>query len=108
MLFCFYHIVTCYVLIHNNLGLVSALAVPEELEVLANEAPLLCMEYCSGGDLRQLLNQPSSCCGLPEKDVLQILEQISSALSYLHYAQIVHRDLKPENIVIQCNENKEV
>lgn len=64
------------------------------------------MEYCSGGDLRQVLNKPVNCCGLPEKDVLHILRDISSAVSYLHSVKVVHRDLKPENIVIQMTEEK--
>lgn len=40
-------------------------------------------------------------CGLPEKDALQLVGDISGALGYLHSLKIVHRDLKPENIVIQ-------
>ena len=95
-----------FLLFHS--GLVSALDVPEGLEAMGRDSPLLCMEFCRGGDLRQLLNRPLSCCGLPEVDVLHILRDISSALVYIHGARVVHRDLKPENIVIQLGENNKV
>jgi serine/threonine protein kinase len=64
------------------------------------------MEYCNGGDLRQVLNKPANCCGIPEKDVLEILRDISSAVVYLHSVKVVHRDIKPENVVIQQTEEK--
>jgi inhibitor of nuclear factor kappa-B kinase subunit alpha len=59
------------------------------------------MEYCSGGDLRQVLLQPQHCTGLEEKQIRNILLNISSAIIYLHDHRIIHRDLKPENVVIQ-------
>lgn len=65
-------------------------------------------EYCSGGDLRQVLNKPVNCCGLPEKDVLHILCDISSAVVYLHSVKVVHRDLKPENVVLQVSHDNKV
>ena len=87
-------------------GLVNALPIPDDLKVLAREAPVLCMEYCSGGDLRQVLNKPVNCCGLPEKDVLSVAKHVASAVQYLHSKKVVHRDLKPENIVIQIKDGK--
>ena len=87
---------------HPNV--VKSIPVPECLEVkgaLALELPSLGMEYCSGGDLRKLLSQPEFVNGLPEVSVRRILEQISSALLYLHSQRIIHRDLKPENIVLK-------
>lgn len=62
--------------------------------------PILCMEYCSGGDLRQVLNKPESCAGLKEQQIRQILCDISNAMEFLHLSKITHRDLKPENIVM--------
>ena len=87
-------------------GLVSGVPMPTSLLPLSKGLPVLCMEYCSGGDLRQMLNKPSNCCGLPEKDVLDILREVSSAVLYLHSVRLVHRDLKPENIVIQLVDRK--
>lgn len=90
MLFCFFS------------GIVRALHLPDGLLALSkSDFPFLCMEYCSGGDLRQVLREPLNCCGLPERDVLDVLQNIGSAISYLHSLNIVHRDLKPENVVIQ-------
>ncbi|GFY79259.1 inhibitor of nuclear factor kappa-B kinase subunit alpha [Trichonephila inaurata madagascariensis] len=85
----------------NHPNVVTAIAVPPELDVPATEMPLLAMEYCSNGDLRKLLNKPENCCGLKEMHVRLIMKHISSAVNYLHSLRIIHRDLKPENIVIQ-------
>ncbi|XP_075976747.1 inhibitor of nuclear factor kappa B kinase subunit beta [Anticarsia gemmatalis] len=62
--------------------------------------PILCMEYCSGGDLRQVLNKPESCSGLKEQQIRQILSDVGNAMQFLHVNKITHRDLKPENIVM--------
>ena len=87
-------------------GLVSVTSLPISLLPLGKRLPVLCMEYCSGGDLRTMLNKASNCCGLPENDILDIMREISSAVLYLHSVRVVHRDLKPENIVIQLVEGK--
>lgn len=70
-----------------------------------SKLPILCMEYCSGGDLRQLLNKPESCAGLKEQQVRQILSDIRNAMQFLHVNKITHRDLKPENIVMNVPDN---
>ncbi|CAG7709916.1 unnamed protein product [Allacma fusca] len=74
------------------------------------DLPFLVMEYCSGGNLRQLLKRPENLSGLPEKEVLAVLSDICEAIVYLHNQPIgknryiIHRDIKPENIVIQWDE----
>lgn len=89
-------------LTHPNV--VKACEVPPEMDTMVNSVPHLAMEYCSGGDLRKLLNKPENCCGLKESQVLNILSDIGSGIQYLHENRIIHRDLKPENIVLQdCN-----
>ncbi|XP_012579353.1 PREDICTED: inhibitor of nuclear factor kappa-B kinase subunit alpha isoform X3 [Condylura cristata] len=85
----------------NHENVVKACDVPEELNFLINDVPLLAMEYCSGGDLRKLLNKPENCCGLKESQILSLLSDIGSGIRYLHENKIIHRDLKPENIVLQ-------
>ena len=85
----------------NHPNVVRTIKVPPCLESRNPELPSLGMEFCSGGDLRKVLSQPEYCNGVPEKSVRAILDQISSALLYLHSLRIIHRDLKPENIVIK-------
>ncbi|XP_029465433.1 inhibitor of nuclear factor kappa-B kinase subunit alpha isoform X2 [Rhinatrema bivittatum] len=85
----------------NHPSVVKAFSIPEELDCLVNDVPLLAMEYCCAGDLRKLLNKPENCCGLKESQVLYLLNDIGSGIQYLHENRIIHRDLKPENIVLQ-------
>ncbi|MDJ0344153.1 serine/threonine-protein kinase [Streptomyces sp. H10-C2] len=58
----------------------------------------LVMELLDGRNLLQVLDdarrQP-----LPVPDVMDIAEQVASALAYTHAQGIVHRDLKPANII---------
>ncbi|XP_066991202.2 inhibitor of nuclear factor kappa-B kinase subunit alpha [Anabrus simplex] len=91
-------------LAHPNV--VRAIAVPPDLATLRSELPLLCMEFCSKGDLRQILNRTENCCGLRENDVRAIVSDVKSAIQYLHSMKITHRDLKPENIVLQQKDSK--
>jgi eukaryotic-like serine/threonine-protein kinase len=64
------------------------------------EAGLLfiAMEYVEGQTLRALISEGK----LPDaKTVLDVVSQVASALSAVHYAGIIHRDIKPENIMIR-------
>ncbi|XP_068024579.1 inhibitor of nuclear factor kappa-B kinase subunit alpha isoform X2 [Melanerpes formicivorus] len=92
----------------NHPNVVRACEVPEEMNFLVNDVPLLAMEYCAGGDLRKLLNKPENCCGLKESQILYLLSDIGSGIQYLHENRIIHRDLKPENIVLQDEGGKVV
>ncbi|KAK9303085.1 hypothetical protein QLX08_005136 [Tetragonisca angustula] len=69
------------------------------------DLPLLCMEFCSKGDLRKILKKTENCCGVSEKEAVNVMKNISSAVEYLHSNNITHRDLKPENIVLQDEYN---
>jgi serine/threonine protein kinase len=51
---------------------------------------------------------PGNCCGLSEIEVRAIVQDITSAVEYLHAFKITHRDLKPDNIVLQEVENNRV
>lgn len=90
----------------NNPNIVGTRELPSEFLSGLTKAnpsglPILCMEYCSGGDLRQLLSKCESSSGLKEFDVRQILCDIGNAMKFLHFNKITHRDLKPENVVMQ-------
>ncbi|NEB21329.1 serine/threonine-protein kinase, partial [Streptomyces coelicoflavus] len=58
----------------------------------------LVMELLEGYDLSRLLEDNKG-HPLPVPDVVDIAEQVASALAYTHEQGIVHRDLKPANIV---------
>ena len=56
------------------------------------------MEYCAGGDLFSYLEQRQF--KLKEERAVQIIQQLSTAVYFLHEYGIIHRDLKPENILM--------
>uniref|UniRef100_A0A182WH61 IkappaB kinase n=1 Tax=Anopheles minimus TaxID=112268 RepID=A0A182WH61_9DIPT len=75
--------------------------IQELLRSSANGLPVLCMEYCEGGDLRRVLNRVENCSGLREQDVRDVLRSLRNAVAYLHSLKITHRDIKPENFVLK-------
>ncbi|KAK8729467.1 hypothetical protein OTU49_008483 [Cherax quadricarinatus] len=89
-------------------AVVKCFPVVPELAGPPGDLPMLCMEYCSGGDLRKVLNKPENCCGLREAAVRACIRDITDAVAYLHSMRIIHRDLKPENIVLQDVDGKTV
>ncbi|CAH2983084.1 unnamed protein product [Chilo suppressalis] len=96
---------------YHNPNIVGTKPLPPELEeglhsVNPSKLPILCMEFCAGGNLRQHLNLAESCNGLREVQVRQILKDMGNALQFLHSNKITHRDVKPENIVIHVLENE--
>ena len=54
------------------------------------------MEYCEGGDLRNLLNQKK----LPLQDKIVITSQVLLAIQRIHKLGVVHGDLKCANIFL--------
>ncbi|XP_044738055.1 inhibitor of nuclear factor kappa-B kinase subunit beta isoform X2 [Chrysoperla carnea] len=94
---------------HKNV--VSYKHLPEVLEQALtpynlSKLPMLSMEYCTGGDLRETLNRSANCCGLPEAVCRDILFDVKNAIEYLHSKAITHRDIKPENIVLQQTDER--
>ncbi|XP_036942819.1 serine/threonine-protein kinase pdik1l-B [Acanthopagrus latus] len=66
---------------------------PEPLRCLAL---WLVMEYCDGGDLNQyLLSSPPDA-----QRNLSVVQQLCSAVAFLHCLGITHRDLKPDNVLV--------
>uniref|UniRef100_A0A0A9XTV7 IkappaB kinase n=1 Tax=Lygus hesperus TaxID=30085 RepID=A0A0A9XTV7_LYGHE len=78
---------------------VKLVPVPDDWKKLSSS--ILCMEYCTEGSLRKLLNQPENSSGLPENTVRKCLKNVKDGLEYIHSQNVIHRDLKPENIVLQ-------
>lgn len=57
----------------------------------------LITEYLQGGELFEFISTQKS---MSEKTAYIIMEQLISAVHYLHKHNIVHRDLKPENLLL--------
>jgi serine/threonine protein kinase len=66
---------------------------------LNDDPPRLVMEYCAGGDCRDLLTKHQP---LPETLVLHVMRSVLRALSWAHDRGIIHRDIKPENILLKA------
>jgi serine/threonine protein kinase len=63
---------------------------------VADDHAHIAMEYLGGGDLRRRID-----AGVPERQAVQYLRQIASALSAVHANGVLHRDLKPGNIMLR-------
>lgn len=56
------------------------------------------MEYLDGGELFDKITEMKN---FNEYKAAEYMEQILSAVFYLHSKKIVHRDIKPENIILE-------
>lgn len=57
------------------------------------------MEYADEGNLAQIISETTDY--LPERYVLNVFEQTTSAISYMHSQNILHRDLKTANVFLK-------
>lgn len=57
------------------------------------------MEFCSGGDLYDHVEQQTN-NRLSEEETLKIIYQVASGLSFLHANNVAHRDLSLENVLL--------
>jgi serine/threonine protein kinase len=71
-------------------------------------AVCIVMELCEMGDLTAYLKDMRDVkrCPVAEPTVFAWIEEMSSALAYIHSQKILHRDLKPLNIFISRNSVK--
>lgn len=69
------------------------------------EAFCLVMEFIAGQNLEQVVVR-GGC--LSERDAIAYLQQVGSALEYVHELGVLHRDIKPTNILIRADSQKAV
>jgi serine/threonine protein kinase/class 3 adenylate cyclase len=68
-----------------------------DFNYLPDGSPYFIMEYLDGEDLSNRLRVRGP---LPLKEIIPILEGISSALAAAHKINVLHRDIKPANIFL--------
>ena len=68
-----------------------------------NKSYYVITELCKGGELYEQIYELNH---FSEKEAAIIMEQLLSAVMYIHSKGIVHRDLKPENILLENNKEK--
>ncbi|XP_074523004.1 inhibitor of nuclear factor kappa-B kinase subunit epsilon [Halichoeres trimaculatus] len=75
------------------------------VEELPTKQKVLVMEFCSGGSLLSLLEEPENSFGLPETEFLTVLQCVVQGMNHLRENGVVHRDIKPGNIMRQVGED---
>lgn len=73
--------------------------VVDTLDLVKDEKGRWCvvMEYCSGGDVFNLLHEKPH---MAPDDIACLFKQLLLGLQHLHQLGIAHRDIKPENLVL--------
>ncbi|KAM9799356.1 inhibitor of nuclear factor kappa-B kinase subunit epsilon [Syngnathus typhle] len=85
----------------NHKNIVKLYAVEE----LPSKQKVLVMEFCSGGSLLNLLEEPENAFGLSETEFLTVLQCVVQGMNHLRENGVVHRDIKPGNIMRQTGED---
>jgi serine/threonine protein kinase len=75
---------------HPSIVIIYEVAEAEDLHYIA-------MEYLAGRSLSALLDEEGV---LPLPEVVNVIEQLASALDYTHASALIHRDIKPSNIIV--------
>ncbi|XP_066528016.1 inhibitor of nuclear factor kappa-B kinase subunit epsilon isoform X2 [Hoplias malabaricus] len=87
----------------NHINIVRLFAV-EELNTNPTQKVLV-VEYCSGGSLLNMLEDPENAFGVPESEFLVVLRCVVHGMNHLRENGVVHRDIKPGNIMRQMRED---
>lgn len=65
-----------------------------------NNTAYYVMEYIEGSSLDDIVNRRGV---LPEKEAVDYIKQVASALDYIHQRSINHLDVKPANIMVRTD-----
>lgn len=90
---------------HREAKLLAHLDHPSLVQLLSVDehegVPLLVMKFIEGVTLDELIRERTR---LSVRQALPLLDQLCSALDYLHARGVVHRDLKPSNLVVDAHD----
>ncbi|XP_028853342.1 inhibitor of nuclear factor kappa-B kinase subunit epsilon [Denticeps clupeoides] len=87
----------------SHVNIVRLFAV-EEMHMNPKQKVLV-MEFCSGGSLLNLLEEPENAFGLSEPEFLVVLQCVVNGMNHLRENGVVHRDIKPGNIMRQVGDD---
>jgi len=62
----------------------------------------IAMEFLVGQTLKEVILEEGA---LPPAHIVNIVEQVASALDYAHGRELVHRDIKPSNIMVGADDH---
>ena len=94
---------------YSEIGVLRGLKHPNIVNLIdafdSDEKICFVMEYCSGGELKDYLDQNGP---LPEAEVYNLACQIAEAIRYCHNSKVIHRDLKLENILFSDSSKTQI
>ncbi|KAG2467924.1 IKKE kinase, partial [Polypterus senegalus] len=90
----------------NHINIVKLFTL-EEVTHVNTKQKVLVMEFCSGGSLLNLLEDPENMYGLSESEFLIVLQCVVAGMNHLRHNGVVHRDIKPGNIMRVVGEDKQ-
>jgi eukaryotic-like serine/threonine-protein kinase len=76
-----------------------------EAEFNGRETSYIVMEYVSGGDLKELIDQKGR---LPGPELARLGDEVCAGLAHAHERGVIHRDIKPHNILLDENGHAKV
>ncbi len=74
---------------------------------LATTQIMLILEYANAGDLANFITH-SETKPIAQKNYIDLMSQLLTALIFLHNLNIIHRDIKPANILLNRNDDQEL